>query len=66
MRMPSAHCADEVKTYEAYTEVTVSFSPDPVFVLSRPVPFCGGIRRRFKLAWMVFTGKADVLRWIQQ
>lgn len=26
----------------------------------------GGIKRRFKMAWLVFTGKCDVVRWKKQ
>ena len=33
--------------------------------LARPEGM-GGIRRRFRMAWMVFTGKADVLTWHKQ
>jgi hypothetical protein len=30
------------------------------WVPARPL---GGLQSRFKLAWMVFTGRADVLHW---
>ena len=30
---------------------------------ARPMPYYGGFLRRIKLAWLVFTGKADALLW---
>ena len=36
--------------------------PDGRWVPARPEPFVGGFRR-FKAAWLVFTGKADALTW---
>jgi hypothetical protein len=35
---------------------------DGRYVFARPLGFYG-IARRFRLAWLVFTGKADVLVW---
>jgi hypothetical protein len=33
---------------------------------ARPLPFYGGLFRRIKLSWWVFTGKADALTWPNQ
>ncbi len=38
---------------------------DDRWVLARPVGLTG-FRYRLKLAWQVFTGKADVLYWTDQ
>jgi hypothetical protein len=32
------------------------------WVPARPIPYYGGFRR-FRAAWLVFTGKADALVW---
>lgn len=39
---------------------------DGRYVPARPLPFYGGPLRRIKLAWLVFTGKADALVWEKQ
>lgn len=35
------------------------------WVPARPIN-ANGLKSRFKLAWMVFTGKADALEWVDQ
>jgi hypothetical protein len=35
------------------------------WVPARPIN-ANGLKERFKLAWMVFTGKADALEWVDQ
>ncbi len=35
------------------------------WVLCRPIPFYG-FRQRLQLAWQVFTGKYDALKWHDQ
>lgn len=66
MRMPSAHAADEVATYKAFIEIKVPFYNEMVPVLKRPVPVYCSFSKRVSMALEVFTGKSDVLRWIQQ
>lgn len=66
MKSPGIHCADEVATYSVQTEVRVPFTNEKVWVLSRPVATHYGFLHRLALAWEVFTGKSDVLRWIRQ
>jgi hypothetical protein len=51
--------ADQLKHWDTQT-VTVNG-----WKLARPIGR-GGIVRRFKKAWKVFTGKADVLVWHKQ
>ncbi len=68
MRVPSIHNADALKKYGDDTYVTVKGKDGFMkkgWVLARPEPF-GGFMSRFKLAWMVFTGKADALTWTGQ
>jgi hypothetical protein len=48
--------ADQIKHWDCQTETPRGWK------LARPIGI-GGFRRRIKAAWMVFTGKADVLRW---
>lgn len=33
---------------------------------ARPLPYFGGTLRRLRLAWAVFTGRADALFWVRQ
>lgn len=41
--------------------------PDGRWVPARPEPWRGlMLRRRIKAAWLVFTGRADVIQWEQQ
>lgn len=38
--------------------------PDGTSVLARPMPYPGWmLLTRLKRAWLVFTGRCDVLRW---
>ena len=39
--------------------------PDGRWVASRPLPYFG-IFERWRLAWLVFTGRADALVWTEQ
>lgn len=48
--------ADHLKDYDVEGNTPWGFK------LARPVGI-GGFSRRLKAAWMVFTGKADVLLW---
>lgn len=51
--------ADQIKYWQNQTYTLDGWK------LARPIGR-GGIRRRFKKAWKVFTGKADVLVWHHQ
>lgn len=51
--------ADQLKSWDTSTEI------DGIWVAARPVGL-GGIFYRFKMAYLVFTGKADVVRWYKQ
>lgn len=45
--------------------VNTTANIDGKWVPARPMPFIS-LARRFKLAWWVFTGKADALTWFGQ
>ena len=66
MRMPSAHAAGEVAAYQVKMEVAIPFYNESIAVLKRPKPIYHSLSKRIGLAWEVFTGKSDVLRWIKQ
>ena len=51
--------ADQIKNWDCDTETVMGWK------LARPIGR-SGIVRRFKCAWKVFTGKADVLLWYRQ
>jgi len=51
--------ADQIKNWDCETETVGGWK------LARPIGM-GGIKRRFKKAWKVFTGKADALVWYKQ
>jgi hypothetical protein len=51
---------EEVKDWETLADTGDGWWP------ARPIGYYGGLNRRFKLAWKVFTGKADVLVWHKQ
>jgi len=59
MRVPSIHVADAIKLQDEEANI------DGKWVLARPLPY-ENWKQRWKLAWMVFTGKADVVTWIGQ
>ena len=44
------------------TEVNIGTDKFPEWVPARPLPMYT-IFERWKAAWLVFTGKADALRW---
>lgn len=56
--------AEQIKHWDCTTETIDGWK------LARPVGYyyngIHGIFRRFRLAWKVFTGKADVLTWHRQ
>lgn len=59
MKGISVLTASELKYWDCDTETVDGWKP------ARPIGI-DGIFRRFKLAWKVFTGKADVLTWHKQ
>ena len=59
MRQPAIFSPDELKKWS----VTTTFD-DIRWVCARPMaPTQFGLIHRVKMAWFVFTGKYDVLRW---
>ncbi len=59
MRTPIVYSADEIKTWDTQTK-----GENGLWTLARPMSWTGiNLKRRLSAAWMVFTGKADVLIW---
>lgn len=52
-------CQREIKTTSEHTTSTCRW------VLNRPLS-CGNIFTRLRLAWKVFTGECDALKWNSQ
>lgn len=48
--------AEQIKHWDCQRETVHGWK------LARPEGL-GGIARRFRMAWLVFTGKCDVLKW---
>jgi hypothetical protein len=60
MRVPIIFSADQIKSWDAQTEAKRG-----IWTQARPMSLSGlNIYRRISAAWMVFTGKADVLIWL--
>ena len=59
MRMPTIHTADAIKLMDDTTKTSCGY------FLARPLPYQKW-RLRFEYAWLVFTGKADAVTWIEQ
>lgn len=58
MNSPSIYKADAIKKWNCQINIA------NYRYLARPVGFQGiNLKHRIKCAWMVFTGKADVLKW---
>jgi len=51
--------AEAIKEWDCQAEINGKWTP------ARPIGL-GGIKHRFKMAWLVFTGQADVLTWRKQ
>lgn len=62
MRVPGEIHADHFPTLYANSSCQL---PDGRWVLARPEPLYA-VGERFRLAWLVFTGRADALRWTGQ
>ena len=60
MRMPNVFSPTEIQNHN----VTKGFPDGQKWVPARPLGYFGLCPiRRIKLAWSVFTGKNDVLKW---
>lgn len=55
----SIYTADQIKNWDCQSETVHGWK------LARPYGM-DGLGRRFKMAWLVFSGKADVLKWHDQ
>lgn len=67
MRGPQAYFADDLKNWSVSTTAQHPERGE-VWVACRPecASWHETLWNRLRMAWMVFTGKADVLRWRQQ
>lgn len=55
------------ETLKASTEGVACGLPDGRYVACRPASWGGiALRKRLRCAWMVFTGRADILTWTGQ
>ena len=59
MKGISKFTAAAIKEWDCDAKIDGKWTP------ARPIGM-GGVKRRFKMAWLVFTGKADVLTWHKQ
>jgi hypothetical protein len=64
MKYPASHTATPAFA-EMLATTQAGFS-DGTWAPSRPLPFYGSPLRRLRLAWAVFTGRADALFWVRQ
>jgi len=64
MNTPTEYFADDVKDWESAQAGVQRKDGTTCWVMARPYGYQGFLlRHRIKLAWMVLTGKADVLKW---
>lgn len=62
MRTPFVFSADQIKAWDVQ-----SSGKNGLWTQARPESLDGlNLFRRISVAWMVFTGKADALVWIEQ
>jgi hypothetical protein len=62
MKTPMIFSADEIKLWGVQ-----SAGKNGLWTQARPMSYSGfNIKRRLSAAWMVFTGKADVLIWFSE
>ena len=60
MRTPMVFSADEIKTWSVQ-----QCGKNGLWSQARPMSWPGlNLKRRLSAAWMVFTGRADVLVWL--
>jgi len=62
MSAPTLYTADELRRWNCDRGL-----PDGRYVAARPMGWPGyALRLRLRLAWAVFTGRYDALRWTEQ
>lgn len=60
MRTPAVYSADQIKAWDVQ-----SAGNNGLWTQARPISYPGiNIVKRITAAWMVFTGRADVLVWL--
>ena len=60
MRTPIVFSADQIRTWDVQRK-----GSNGLWTLARPLCWPGiNLRKRLSAAWMVFTGRADVLVWL--
>lgn len=64
MNFPAKHTAT-MQWADNLTHNIAGFQ-DGTVAPSRPLPFYGSPLTRLRLAWAVFTGRADALFWVRQ
>lgn len=65
MRMPGVVRADDLAGNSRLGNWPQAGLPDGRWVLSRPLPFYS-IWERWRVTWLVFTGRADAVIWTDQ
>jgi hypothetical protein len=62
MRTPIVFSAEDIKTWSVTKSVD-----GHIYTLARPISWSGlNIWKRITAAWLVFSGKADVLVWYKE
>lgn len=62
MKTPHIYSADEIKAWDAQ-----ACGRNGLWTQARPESYPGiNLLWRLRMAWMVFTGKADALIWMEQ
>jgi len=62
MRTPMVYSADDIKCWSVQTK-----GKNRLWTQARPISYPGfNLWKRLSSAWMVFTGKADVLIWFSE
>ena len=62
MKTPIIFSADQIKSWDVQ-----SAGKNGLWTQARPVSYpCFNLWKRLSAAWMVFTGKADVLIWFSE
>ncbi len=62
MKTPNVYSADQIKCWHVQ-----SAGKNGLWTQARPMSWPGiNLQKRLSAAWMVFTGKADVLVWLSE